>query len=276
MRPPVPICSGAPLLDCRLGLGGLRPGSRWRRTMRRTRLRRRRLRDRRSAPDLRHYSVHLHRLALDGQDRREHAADRCRNLRVDFVGRDFKQRLIRLNRVADLLEPLRNRALKDRLAKLRHHHFYFNVRGTLIRLWRRRLYRRLLYRRLRRIRLWRMSGRCSRRSRAVDHRHHGIHFHRRAFADFDFSQHTRHARRNLCVHLVSGDFKQRLVLFHAVAGLLEPFGNGPLEDRLAHLGHDDISGHASLFRRAPPAPGSCRIINRALRRSSLRNGFTSK
>ena len=70
--------------------------------------------------------------------------------------------------------------------------------------------------------------------------------------NLDLRQHAGHGRGNLRVHLVGGDFKQRLVLFDAVAGLLEPLGDGALKDRLAHLGHDYVGWHGRSLRDAGP------------------------
>ena len=47
-------------------------------------------------------------------------ADRRRHLGVDLVGRHLEQRLVLGDLVADLLEPLRDRALGDGLAELGH------------------------------------------------------------------------------------------------------------------------------------------------------------
>ena len=49
------------------------------------------------------------------------AGRRRRDLGVDLVGRDLEQRLVALDRVADLLDPADDRAFGDRLAHLRHH-----------------------------------------------------------------------------------------------------------------------------------------------------------
>ena len=59
-------------------------------------------------------------LALRHQDLGEVTAGRRRHLGVDLVGRDLEQRLVSVDLVADLLEPLRDRALGDGLAELRH------------------------------------------------------------------------------------------------------------------------------------------------------------
>src|SRR5205823_6245439 len=49
-------------------------------------------------------------------------------------------------------------------------------------------------------------------------------------------------RGHFRVHLVGGDLDQRLAFTHRVAGLLQPFGDGPLRDRLTHLRQGDLHG----------------------------------
>ena len=83
-----------------------------------------------------------------------------------------------------------------------------------------------------------------------------------------------HDHIHLGIHFVGGDFEERLIFLDNVAGFLEPFGNGALKDRLAHLGHDYVGWHQSLFprfRSALHAPGSCRIINRCKRGGGWRS-----
>ena len=63
------------------------------------------------------------RLALLDPDLGERAGDRRRHLGVDLVRRHLEQRLVGGDRVADLLEPLRDRALGDGLTELRQGHF---------------------------------------------------------------------------------------------------------------------------------------------------------
>ena len=61
------------------------------------------------------------RLPFLDLDLGEHAGDRRRDLRVDLVGRNLEQRLVAVDRVADLLDPADDRAFGDRLAHLGHH-----------------------------------------------------------------------------------------------------------------------------------------------------------
>jgi hypothetical protein len=49
-----------------------------------------------------------------------HARNRRRHFGVDLVGRNLDERFVLLNRIADLLEPLRDSPFSDRLAQLRH------------------------------------------------------------------------------------------------------------------------------------------------------------
>ena len=50
----------------------------------------------------------------------QHAGRRRRNLRVHLVGGNLEQRLVAIDRVADLLDPSDDRAFRDRLAHLGH------------------------------------------------------------------------------------------------------------------------------------------------------------
>ena len=129
-------------------------------------------------------------------------------------------------------------------------------------LWRRRHLaagQRLSVRRL--VESVRRQWRRDRSPGLADHRDHRVDFDGSAFGKADLSQHAGNRRGNLRVHLVGRDLKERLVNCDGVADLLEPFGDRALEDRLAHLGHDDFRWHASFFRAAD-CTGSCRIINR--------------
>ncbi len=98
----------------------------------------------------------------------------------------------------------------------------------------------------------------------IDDGDHGIDADGGAFGDPDFAEDAGCGRRNFGVYLVGGDFEEGLVFLDAVAGLLEPFGDGALNDRLAHLGHDYVGWHESFSPRLRIAftGGSCRIINR--------------
>jgi len=108
-------------------------------------------------------------------------------------------------------------------------------------------------------RRWRRYGfgrsRCRSRggrgggTRAVDHGDNGLDGNGLAFGNFDFFEHAGGGRRNFRVHLVGGDFKERLVALDLVAGLLEPFGDGAFKDAFAHLGHDDINCHGIALLR---------------------------
>ena len=51
------------------------------------------------------------------------------------------------------------------------------------------------------------------------------------------------------IHFVGRDLKQRLILLHGIAWLLQPFGDGAFKNRFAHLGHD----HVVEGRRRRPA-----------------------
>ena len=60
--------------------------------------------------------------ALLGQDLLEDALERRRDLGVDLVGDDLEQRLVLVDVVAGLLQPLADRPLGDALAELGHRH----------------------------------------------------------------------------------------------------------------------------------------------------------
>ena len=71
----------------------------------------------------------LDRLALGDEDLGDDALAGARNLGVDLVGRDLEQRLVLGDRLARLLEPLRDRSLRDRDTHLGHHHLDLRSRS---------------------------------------------------------------------------------------------------------------------------------------------------
>src|SRR5262249_18711316 len=58
-----------------------------------------------------------------------------------------------------------------------------------------------------------------------------------------------------------GDLKQRFVALDLVTRLLQPFGDGPFEDRFAHLGHDYVGGHEFLPKDLNCSREQQKIIN---------------
>ncbi len=80
-------------------------------------LRRGRLRRGAAVADLREDRADLDRLVLLDQDLFDHTTDRRRDLRVHLVRGDLEQALVRLDRVADLLEPAGDRSLCDALTE---------------------------------------------------------------------------------------------------------------------------------------------------------------
>ena len=58
---------------------------------------------------------------------REHAGGGRRNFRIHLVGRDFEERLVAGNLVAELLDPANDRSLGDRFAHLGHYHIRRHV-----------------------------------------------------------------------------------------------------------------------------------------------------
>ena len=72
--------------------------------------------------DHRDLGVVRNRGAFLDEDLREDARERRRHLGIDLVGDDLEQRLVLLDGVAWLLEPLADRPLGDALAELGHRH----------------------------------------------------------------------------------------------------------------------------------------------------------
>ena len=72
--------------------------------------------------DHRQHRSDLDRLALGDEHLGDDPLSRARDLGVDLVGRDLEQRLVLGDRLARLLEPFRDRPLRDRDAHLGHHH----------------------------------------------------------------------------------------------------------------------------------------------------------
>jgi hypothetical protein len=103
------------------------------------------------------------------------------------------------------------------------------------------------------------------RGGAIDDGEDGVDADGCALGDLDLDENAGGGCGNLGVHLVGGDFKEEFVLEDGVARVLEPLGDGALEDRFAHLGHDYVGWHQYF---SPAAEGratqraTCRIINR--------------
>ena len=74
----------------------------------------------------------------------------------------------------------------------------------------------------------------------VDPADHGVDADCLAFFHQYVLQHAGGGRRNLGVHFIGGNFKERLVALHALAGLLQPFRESSFYDAFAHLGHYDV------------------------------------
>jgi hypothetical protein len=73
-----------------------------------------------------------------------------------------------------------------------------------------------------------------------------VHADRGSFGDFDFAQDAGSGGGNFGIYFIGGDFEQRFIALHFVAGFLQPLGNCAFNDGLAHLGHDDVSRHDFL------------------------------
>ena len=76
-------------------------------------------------------AVDRNRVAFLRENLGENAGRRRGNLRIDFVGRDFKQRLVAIHLVADLLDPADDRALGNGFAHLRHQYIHGSVMSVL-------------------------------------------------------------------------------------------------------------------------------------------------
>ncbi len=202
----------------------------------------------RSPANHRNHRVDLDRIPRLNFNRAQNTSRRRRNFRVHFIRRNLKQRLIALNGITNLLQPLGNRALKNRLAHLRHHHIH--SRASSRRSSRNRRSRsRSRRNRCSSLRLSSLSSRSSSSPRTglINHRDHSIDLHRRPIANLDLFQNPSRRRRNFRVHLIRRNLKQRLIALHRIARLFQPFGNRPLKNRLAHLGHHNIRRHRNLL-----------------------------
>jgi hypothetical protein len=80
----------------------------------------------------------------------------------------------------------------------------------------------------------------------VDARHHGVDAYRLAFFHQHLGQRSGGGRRDLGIDFIGGDFEQRFVALHTLAGLLEPLGERAFDNAFAHLGHHYV-GHVSVL-----------------------------
>src|SRR5207302_10296320 len=106
-------------------------------------------------------------------------------------------------------------------------------------------------------RLWRLNrfgcrrGGCLRCrvslrfSSRADHGDDAVDRNRLAFLRADLSEDTGGRRRDFSVDLVGRNFEQRFVAIDFVANLLDPADDRALGNRLAHLGHHDVSRHVN-------------------------------
>ena len=114
VRPRVPV-DGADVSGCPTAAAGSAP----RRRAVRAVCRRRRLLA--GGADHRDDAVDRNRLAFLDLDLGQDAGGRRRDLGIHLVGRNLEQRLVAVDRVADLLDPADDRPFGDRLAHLGHH-----------------------------------------------------------------------------------------------------------------------------------------------------------
>ncbi len=100
-----------------------------------------------------------------------------------------------------------------------------------------------------------LPRRCHRRPSLADHRDHRIHLDRLAFSK-RISASTPATGEGISASTLSVEISKSGSSIATVSPMLfEPFGDRALEDRLAHLGHDDFRWHASSFALRPaPVP----------------------
>src|SRR5262249_4943930 len=73
-----------------------------------------------SLPQPREHGIDRDRVALFRQNLGHHASRGRPDFGVNFVGRNFQQRLVSLHRIADLLQPFNDSSLSNGLPHLRH------------------------------------------------------------------------------------------------------------------------------------------------------------
>jgi hypothetical protein len=76
-----------------------------------------------------HYGLNRHGLAFADFDLLQHASGRGGNFRVDLVGRYFEQRLVALDLITRLLEPLGDGAFENAFAHLGHYDVHCHLRS---------------------------------------------------------------------------------------------------------------------------------------------------
>ena len=159
--------------------------------------------------------------------------------------------------IANLLQPLGDRPLKNRLTHLRHDHVHSLPRS------RRSRFRRSRTSRSRSNRSNHQPpehpqpeasagasdlaasavAAAAARTSLLNHRHHCIDLHRRASATL-ISVSTPPAGEGISASTLSVEISNSgSSRCTVVARLFQPFGNRPLKNRLAHLGHDYIRRH---------------------------------
>ena len=214
------------------------------------------------------------RLVLLDEDLLQHAGERRRDLGVDLVGRDLEQRLVDVDRVADLLQPAGDGALGDALAEFGQDDVLAagcrGLRGGRCGLLGRGLGSRAPRPRARRpgfgggaagasaagasarSRLGRRRCRLGGRTGAVaDLRENRADLDGLVLLDEDLFDHAADGRRDLGVDLVGRDLEQAFVGLDGVADLLQPAGDRSLGDALAERGEDHGSAHGLVSFRMP-------------------------
>ena len=221
----------------------------------------------RGIADASDYFAHVHGVILVGQNFDQGACYWGRDFSIDLVGGDLEQWLVDLDRVARLLEPLGNGAFGDGFAEL-WHDYVFGLTGaglgslSLCSVVFGRTF--VLVRGL--ICGFRLGGFLGGSFIVVRVRivagirtclvlianlgDHGAHVHRVIFIGDDLQQNTGHRGWDFGIHLVRGDFQQRLIDLDLVTNLLEPLGHSAFCYGLAQFGHFDGMRHGLEAPRA--------------------------
>ena len=254
-----------------------------------------------AAPRLADHGQHgadLDGLVLLDPDLQQRAGGRGGDLGVDLVGGDLQQRLVGLDRVADLLEPAAHRALGDALAQCGQGHLgpaggaatriaAADRRRRIRRHWtlrapvsaparprhllgvgrRARVGLRLGRRRLGLLRFARprtprppasLAGAAFGLARLADHGQHRADLDGLVLLRLDLQQHPGGGGGDLGVDLVGGDLQQRLVGLDGVTDLLEPPAHGAFGDAFAEGGESYRSRHGWLDSSICALGSACR------------------
>ena len=216
--------------------------------------------------------AHVDGVVFVGQDLNQGACHWGRDLGIDLVGGDLEQWLIDLDLVAWLLQPLGDGALGDRLAEFWHDHVFALAGVGLGSLSLSRVVFGSFFVLVGGLRLGSFLGGILIvvRVRVVagirtglvliaNLGDHGTHVHGVILIGDDLQQNTGHRGWDFGIHLVRGDFQQRLIDLDLVTNLLEPLGHSAFCYGLAQFGHFDGMRHGLEAPRAYAKISSGRI-----------------